>query len=318
MDTILFIVPLAFVMDLFIGDPVYRFHPIRIIGNGIIAPTENLLRALHLDGKAGGLILLIITLSLSAGAVLGINYFLKSYPIVSVIFNTYLIYSCIAVKDLRVHVEKVMQSLEAKNIELAREQLSWIVGRETKSLDAEAISRACVETLAENLSDGIIAPLFYAFSGGAPLAIFYKATNTMDSMVGYKNEKYENFGYFPAKFDDLMNWIPARLSFLLVMIAGKKYARSWKDAWGVAIRDRYNHTSPNAAHPEAAMAGILDLRLGGPNPYHGKWVEKPYINGYGNSVLLDDVRFAWKISFYSAIMALVGLGGFRVVMLWLM
>ncbi len=303
-------------LDLLIGDPIYRFHPIRIIGNRIIAPTENLLRSLNLDGKGGGFILLIITLSLSAGSVLAVNYFLKAYFIAFIIFNIYIIYSCIAVKDLHVHVEKVMNSLEDGNIDLAREQLSRIVGRETKNLDSEAISRACVETLAENLSDGIIAPLFYAFAGGAPLAIFYKAANTMDSMVGYKNEKYINFGYFPAKFDDLMNWIPARLSFFLVLLAGKKYSHSWKDAWGLAIRDRYNHTSPNSAHPEAAMAGILDLRLGGTNYYHGEQVKKPYINRYGNPVTPDDVSKAWKITFSSAILALAGLAAVRIMILF--
>ncbi|MCP4113478.1 MAG: cobalamin biosynthesis protein CobD [Desulfobacteraceae bacterium] len=311
MDTILWLIPSAFILDLFLGDPVYPFHPVRIIGNRIIVPIERLLRFAKFDGRAGGFILLIFTLLISGGTVFTINYYLKEYSIAYYIFNLYLIYSCIAVKDLRVHVGKVMESLEQDNIEQAREQLGAIVGRETSQLEPEEISRACVETLAENLSDGIIAPLFYAFAGGAPLAVFYKAANTMDSMVGYKNEQYEKFGYFPAKFDDFMNWIPARLSLILVMLAGKKYSQNWTGAWKIAANERHNHTSPNAAHPEAAMAGVLNLRLGGPNYYHGERVEKPYINKHGNPVGPDNVRAAWNIAFSASIIALAVFAAWR-------
>lgn len=208
-----------------------------------------------------------------------------------------------------------MEALEQDHIENAREYLSAIVGRETEHLDAEGIARACVETLAENFSDGIIAPLFYAFIGGAPFAIFYKAANTMDSMVGYKNERYKNFGYFPAKFDDVMNWIPARLSLFLVMLAGKKYSQNWGNAWTAALRDKHNHTSPNAAYPEAAMAGVLNLRLGGPNFYHGQRLEKPYINKSGNPVTLKHIRAAWNVTFASAIIALIVFSGVRMLLL---
>lgn len=312
MDILLWLVPLAFLLDLMIGDPVYAFHPVRIIGNGIIAPAEELLRSFGADGRGGGLLLLIFTLSVSAGTVLLLNHFLRNHSIVFFIINLYLIYSCIAVKDLRTHAGKVMNALEQGNIEQARKDLSAIVGRETDRLDPEGISRACVETLAENLSDGIIAPLFYALIGGAPLAVFYKASNTMDSMVGYKNERYEKFGYFPAKFDDLMNWIPARLSLIFVMLAGITYSHHWGKAWKIALADRYNHSSPNAAHPEAAMAGILNLRLGGPNYYHGKLIEKPYINKRGNPASPEDIRLAWKITFASSLIALLVFSGIRI------
>ncbi len=312
MDTILLLVPSAFILDLFLGDPVYPFHPVRIIGNQVIAPTEKLLRFAGFDGRAGGLILLLSTLLISAGTVLAVNYYLEQYCIAFYIFNLYLVYSCIAVKDLRVHVRKVMKSLEQENIEQARKQLGAIVGRETGQLESEEISRACVETLAENFSDGIVAPLFYAFAGGAPLAVFYKAANTMDSMVGYKNEQYEKFGYFPAKFDDLMNWIPARLSLILVMLAGKKYSQNWAGAWKLAVNERHSHTSPNAAHPEAAMAGVLNLRLGGANYYHGEKVDKPYINKQGNMVGPDDVRAAWNVAFTASIIALAVFAAWRV------
>ncbi len=208
-----------------------------------------------------------------------------------------------------------MEALEQDHIENAREHLSYIVGRETEHLDEEGIARACVETLAENFSDGIIAPLFYAFIGGAPFAVFYKAANTMDSMVGYKNEHYKNFGYFPARFDDIMNWIPARLSLFLVMLAGKKYSQNWSNAWAAALRDRNNHTSPNAAYPEAAMAGVLNLRLGGQNFYHGQRVEKPYINEIGNPVTLKDIRAAWNVTFASAVIALLIFSSVRMLFL---
>jgi adenosylcobinamide-phosphate synthase len=162
-----------------------------------------------------------------------------------------------------------------------------------------------VETLAENFSDGIVAPLFYAMIGGAPLALLYKAVNTMDSMVGYKNDRYKDFGYYPAKLDDLLNWIPARLTWLIMLINGFRYSKQMKSSIKIAVKDRKNHSSPNAGFPEAAMAGILQVRLGGPNLYNGVMVEKPYINENGEPAETDDIGRAWKLVFSSAVLSVI-------------
>lgn len=294
----------AFILDLLIGDPAYSFHPVRLIGNGLIKPIEKRLRRAGMATFGGGFLLLVLTAGISAGAVLGIAHLLQPYPAAYFLFNLYVIYACLAVKDLHDHVEKVRLALKAGDLDRARNCLSSIVGRETAGLDQEAVSRASVETLAENLSDGVIAPLFFAFLGGAPLVVLYKAVNTMDSMVGYKNEQYRKLGFFPAKCDDLLNWIPARLSLLFILLAGVYRVKDRRAAWRIAFRDRSRHTSPNAGHPEAAMAAILNLKLGGPNRYHGSWVEKPHIHTQGNPVTVDDIRSAWRISFVAALLAL--------------
>ncbi len=299
------IIGLAFLLDLFMGDPAYSFHPVRLIGNGLITPMEKRLRRYGLATYGGGFVLLLLTAGIPVAVVLGINHLLQSWPVLYFLFNLYIIYSCLAVRDLHDHVEKVRLALEDNDLDLARKCLGAVVGRETKALEPEAVARAGVETLAENLSDGIIAPLFFAFLGGAPLVILYKAVNTMDSMVGYKNEAYRKIGFFPAKCDDLLNFIPARLSMLLILLAGTRRVKDRPAAWRITMQDRKRHASPNAGHPEAAMAAVLNLKLGGPNRYHGILVEKPFINAQGNSVTPEDIRSAWHISFAAALLALL-------------
>lgn len=305
MDSLTWIIIIAFGLDLAIGDPRYAFHPVRLIGNGLITPLERILRHAGLGSRKGGLLLILGTLGVSVGSVMLISGILSVFPLAGSLFTLYLIYACLAVKDLRVHVELVNQALGAGDLPLARSRLAMIVGRETGRLDEEGIARACVETVAENLSDGIIAPLFYAFLGGAPMMILYKAVNTMDSMVGYKSEQYREFGFFPAKLDDLFNWLPARLSLILIMLAGLNPSRRWFQAWGVALRNRRNHASPNAGYPEAAMAALLNLRLGGPNHYHGQIIEKPAINAAGRRVVASDINRVLGLAFRSALLALV-------------
>ncbi|MFQ5646104.1 MAG: adenosylcobinamide-phosphate synthase CbiB [bacterium] len=303
-DFILWLIPLAFILDLLIGDPVYAWHPVRIIGNRIISPLDNFLRGAGLSGRGGGLLLLLATLTASVGPVLLVNDFLGDSPLFFPV-NLFLIYSCLAIKDLRDHTRRVMEALTCGELKEARKLLSLIVGRETGKLDKTGISRACLETLAENLSDGIVAPLFYAVIGGAPLIILYKATNTLDSMVGYKNEKYRELGWCSARFDDILNWVPARISLALVLVAGWRFSLDWPAAWRIALRDRLKHSSPNSAHPEAALAGVLNLRLGGPDYYQGQLVEKPFLNEPGNEVTVADVETAWKIAFAAAVLSLI-------------
>lgn len=204
---------------------------------------------------------------------------------------------------------KVISYILKDDIEGARKQLSYIVGRDTKDLDKEAILRAVVETIAENMSDGIVAPIFYAGLLGAPFAMVYKAVNTMDSMFGYKNEKYKDFGFFPAKLDDVFNYIPARLSGILIVIAALILKLNYKNSFKIYIRDRNNHSSPNSAHPEAAVAGALGLRLGGTNYYFGKLVEKPTIGDEVKKIEVLDVyktnNILYLVSFLSYLVAMI-------------
>lgn len=302
-DPLLLIIPAAMALDFLLGDPVYRLHPIRLIGNGIIAPAESLLRRAGMDGRGGGLVLMLAALAIPAGLAAAVNIFLADYMVAFFIFNIYIVFSCVAVKNLGEHVRRVSDRLEDGDIDGAREALSMIVGRETDRLDEAAIRRACIETLAENLSDGIVAPLMYAFIGGAPLALLYKSANTMDSMVGYKNEKYARFGYFPAKLDDILNWLPARITMLMILCAGWITGHGAGRTIMVARADRLKHSSPNAGHPESAVAGALDVRLGGPGAYHGQQVYKPWLNESGREAAPADVREAWKLTLVAALLS---------------
>ncbi|MGL4372949.1 MAG: adenosylcobinamide-phosphate synthase CbiB, partial [Turicibacter sp.] len=184
---------------------------------------------------------------------------------------------------------KVIQTLETKDIKKARHQLSYIVGRDTNSLDETSIVRAVIETVSENMSDGIIAHLLFAGIGGAPLAMAYKAVNTCDSMFGYKNEKYMDFGFVSAKLDDFFNYIPARITAYFIVLASLVLGYHTKNSFKIYKRDRYNHTSPNSAHPEAAVAGALGIRLGGPNYYFGKLVAKPSIGDEDKVIEIKDL-----------------------------
>lgn len=304
-NSLLWLIPLAFCLDMIIGDPVYRFHPIRIIGNGIIIPMETLFRRIGFDGYFAGFALTALTVGIASGIIWWINHLLRPYTFILLAFNLYILYSCIAIKDLTEHVTRVEKALQAKDIVLARHFLAQVVGRETTHLSEQDIARACVETLAENLSDGIVAPLFYAFIGGAPLAMFYKAANTLDSMVGYKNERYARFGFCSARLDDLLNWIPARLSMGLILMSGIGHSASMHQACQIALSDRKQHSSPNSGHPEAALAGIMNIRLGGTGTYSGQIVKKPFINSAGNPVSLNHISVAENIVLRSAVLSLL-------------
>lgn len=297
---------LGFLLDLIIGDPQNPIHPIRIIGS-LCKFVENLFRKIlkqHL--KVVGLVTWIIVVSI----VFTFNYLLIKItylinPIISIILGTVMIYFCISAKALKIEGLKVIKYLIKDDIKGARKQLSYIVGRDTENLDKEAILKAVIETVAENMSDGVIAPFFYAGLGGAPLAFLYKAVNTMDSMFGYKNEKYIEFGYFPAKLDDVFNYIPARLSGYLITIASFILGLDYKNSLKIYKRDKNNHSSPNSAHPEAAVAGALNIQLGGANYYFGKLVEKPTIGDCKEKVSIDKVNDVNNILYCSAILGCI-------------
>lgn len=294
---------LGFLLDLIIGDPQNPIHPIRIIGSLCKATEKFFRKVLKKSLKIAGLLTWITVVLI----VFLFNYFLLkgAYAINNVLgvtLSAIMIYFCISTKALKVEGLKVVKYVIQNDIEGARKQLSYIVGRDTKNLDKEAILKAVVETVAENMSDGVIAPLFYVGIGGAPLAFLYKAVNTMDSMFGYKNDKYIEFGYFPAKLDDVFNYIPARLSGYFIFIASFALGLDYKNSFKIYKRDKNNHSSPNSAHPEAAVAGALNVQLGGANYYFGKLVEKPTIGDGIDKIDIDKVNKTNNILYCSAIL----------------
>ena len=280
---------IGLVLDFIIGDPNNPFHPVRIIGSlGI--KLENITRRVFKNLKISGFVtwlgVILITFLVNS---LIVRLAFSISNIFGIIIEGILLYFCISFKGLKVEGLKVIKVLESGDIEGARKQLSYIVGRDTKVLDEEGIIRAVIETVAENTSDGIIAPLLFGALGGAPLAMTYKAVNTCDSMFGYKNDKYIDFGLVSAKMDDLFNYIPARLTGYLVIFAAFILGLDYKNSYRIYKRDRYNHTSPNSAHPESAVAGALGIRLGGANYYFGKIVEKPTIGDKNKVIEISDL-----------------------------
>ena len=280
---------IGLVLDFIIGDPNNPFHPVRIIG-ALGIKLENITRRVFKNLKISGFVtwlgVILITFLVNS---LIVRLAFSISNIFGIIIEGILLYFCISFKGLKVEGLKVIKVLESGDIEGARKQLSYIVGRDTEALDEEGIIRAVIETVAENTSDGIIAPLLFGALGGAPLAMTYKAVNTCDSMFGYKNDKYIDLGLVSAKMDDLFNYIPARLTGYLVIFAAFILGLDYKNSYRIYKRDRYNHTSPNSAHPESAVAGALGIRLGGANYYFGKIVEKPTIGDKNKVIEISDL-----------------------------
>lgn len=292
---------IGFILDLIIGDPNNPVHPVRIIGR-LCTILEKIMRNIFKNSlKLAGLIVWIITVAVTFLVTFFIVYIARKVNLYfGIIVEGILIYFCISSKGLVVEGKKVISYLLKNDIIGARKQLSYIVGRDTESLDEKGIVRAVIETIAENMSDGVIAPIFYGGIFGAPLAMAYKAVNTMDSMFGYKNDKYMEFGFFPAKLDDVFNYIPARITGFIIIISSFILGYDYKNSYKIYKRDRYNHTSPNSAHPEAAMAGALKVQLGGSNYYFGKLVEKPTIGDRLKEIETRDVDCTAKVLYLSA------------------
>ena len=291
----------GFILDLIFGDP-YRFpHPVRFIGKFISFADEKLRKIKH--EFSGGMLLLILTVGLTYG----ITYFLCSF---SDLVEIFFIYTIFATNSLAKEGRKIYRSLQKGDIKSARKWLGWIVSRETAELEEEEIVRGAVETISENIVDGLIAPLFFLFFGGAPLAMAYKAVNTLDSMVGYKTPKYIRFGTASARMDDILNFLPARFTgFVLMPIAALLAGKSWRDSLRVVRRDRLNSSSPNAGHSEAAVAGALGIQLGGTSTYFGRTVEKPSIGDSNRQLHYDDIKNTIKIMYLTVIVGLILLGG---------
>ena len=296
-------------MDLIFGDPHWLPHPICLIGNMIGFLERNLRKLLAPNPTAllaGGALMVIIVLVVSFAVPYYILQLAEAVsPWLRFGLETIMFYQIFATKCLRDESMKVFTALDNHDLADARVKLSWIVGRDTKNLSAEEVTKGAVETVAENTADGIIAPMLYMFLGGAPLAFLYKGINTMDSMVGYKNDKYLYFGRCAAKLDDLANLIPARIAGLVMIIAAFLVGLNGPGAWKIFWRDRYHHLSPNSAMTESVTAGALNIQLGGDHYYFGKLVHKETIGDDIRPVCPQDIMQANRLLYMTAVVSLI-------------
>ncbi|MEA3416192.1 MAG: adenosylcobinamide-phosphate synthase CbiB [Thermodesulfobacteriota bacterium] len=289
----------AYIVDLIIGDPRWFPHPVIIIGKFVRFLEGWMVR--FIDKKKAGIILwftvvipvYFITLGIAEGC-----FFIN--PLFGAMITILLASLTLATKSLYDESKVVLNALNRGNMEEARKRLSMIVGRDTDGLDEKEIYRAVIETVSENLSDGIVAPMFYLTLGGVPLAIAYKAVNTLDSMVGYKNAGYRDIGCFSAKMDDMANLIPARLTGFIIIFSAFILRLNWRDSWRIMRRDGRNHSSPNSGISEAAVAGATGIQLGGENRYFGEIVRKPAIGDKIKEINRGDVKKAWIVMFASS------------------
>ena len=288
---------MGYVLDLLLGDPFGSFHPVVWIGKLISVLTGKLLKENDSSARKRlkGRIIVIIVIAISVlatGFCVILAYNINS--IWGIAVEAIITYQCLATKSLYTESMKVYYALKDTSLEAGRTAVSMIVGRDTAALDEAGVTKAAVETVAENTSDGVIAPLIYLAIGGPVLGICYKAINTMDSMIGYKNDKYMDFGRAAAKLDDVVNFVPARISAVLMIIAtlflGKKY--NTVNAIYIFKRDRFNHPSPNSAQTESVCAGALGIQLAGPASYFGKLKEKPYIGDVLRKIEVEDIKRA--------------------------
>lgn len=299
----------AFLLDVFLGDPPWLPHPVRLIGR-LIAFYEKLFYSAK-DGRIRGVIFCIsvlVTVSASVALVLSIADYAGGW--IYSALNLYLLYSAIAFKSLKDESLSVYKSLEDANLEQARARVGRIVGRDTGQLDRCGVIRAAIETIAESYIDGIISVLFWmmigaSFGHAAVFAWFFKAASTMDSMVGYESEYYRDFGWAAAKFDDILNFVPARLGAVIAVCAGALGGMDYRRAWKVFKRDRLNHKSPNSAHGESVFAGLLGIRLGGGAFYGGEWKSRPTIGDDLQKPEPNDILRAHNILNISAVLCMV-------------
>jgi adenosylcobinamide-phosphate synthase len=295
----------AVLFDLIFADPRHWPHPIVWIGR-LITFLEEFLRDRVKDEGLGGLLLVIAVLALTGfSALVAFDLTGRLAVWLQALLAMWLAANCLALRSLHLESKAVIEALEDGDLGGARLALSMIVGRETAQLDEEGILRATIETVAENASDGVIAPLFYLCLGGPVAGLLYKAGNTMDSMIGYKNERYLRFGRVAAHLDDLLNWIPARLTGLFLVAAAWMTGLDGCNAWWIMRRDAHLHASPNAGWPEAAAAGALNLQLGGDAIYFGERVVKPTFGDGGQRITIAHYRQMIRLLYVAALIGLV-------------
>ncbi len=295
--------PAAFALDSLLGDPHWLPHPIRWMGKAIEVAEPLFRRWLKNELIAGGgfAFTLILGCWLLSFTVVHLAY--QAHSGLGFLVETVLLFYCFSARSLSQAAMEVYAALREGQVETARAQVAMIVGRDVERYQADDIARATVETVAENAVDGVISPLFFAALGGAPLALAYKMVNTLDSMVGYKNPRYLLFGRVAARIDDLANFLPARLSVFLIALASRLVkSTSSRAALATAWNEGNKHASPNAGYPEAAFAGALGVQMGGPNYYHGKLVEKPYIGLGLGKVTLTHIPRACRLMRLSSLL----------------
>lgn len=293
---------IAYVLDLIFGDPQNVVHPVQVIGKIISAGEKVLLRKKY--KFLAGAVLNIFTVSITYTSM----YLISKSVKISVFFMSieiYLMYTIFSINSLAREGNRVYRIMKEGDIEKARKDLSYLVSRDTETMDEKMIIRSTMETISENTVDGIVAPMFYMFLGGMPLAMAYKAINTLDSMVGYKNEKYMDFGKFSAKVDDAANFIPARITGILIVFASMILGYDYKNSLKIFLRDRKNHSSPNSAHSEASVAGALGVQFGGKVSYFGKEIDKPTIGDKTKEFELEDIRKNIRIMYVTSFLSLV-------------
>ena len=297
---------IGFLADFLLGDPLGAFHIVIAMGK-LISAAEKAARRLFPKTEKGELIGGLFTVILVCTVFYAVSLTLcrlawNVHFACGLIIESFLCWQCLAARCL---CQASMSVYNAKDIASARKAVAGIVGRDTENLDHAAVSRACIETVAENCSDGVIAPMLFMAIGGAPLGVLYKAINTMDSMLGYKNERYLFFGRAAAQLDDIANFIPARIAGVVMAFSAVFVGQDAKNAFRIFKRDRLNHSSPNSAHTEAACAGALHIRLGGPSVYFGKVVPKPYIGDDDRAVEPDDIPKTNRLMMACAIVCFV-------------
>ena len=299
---------LGFLLDLAFGDPRWLYHPIRLIGN-LIAWAEKPFRAAFPKSEKGELAagtffaVFVVAVSTAVPALLlALASRLSSWLVFAL--EVFWSFQILAAKSLKTESMRVYEALKEGELEKARKAVSMIVGRDTERLTEEGVAKAAVETVAENSSDGVVAPLIFLAVGGPVLGFFYKSVNTLDSMVGYKNDRYLYFGRFSAKLDDVLNFIPARISGLLLVTASPLAGLDVKGAWRIFKRDRKNHASPNSAQTEAAAAGALGVQLAGDAWYFGKLYKKPTIGDALRPVGYEDIRRVNRLMYAAVCLAL--------------
>lgn len=300
---------IGFGMDLVLGDPHGFPHPVVLIGNWIDRLDYRLRQIFPPtptgEKFAGAVLWVFVVVPSTAFPALLLWLCHNLSPWLRLVAESLMCWQILAVKSLRDESMKVYRELESGDITRARYAVSMIVGRDTDTLDDAAVTRATVETIAENTSDGVVAPLIFLTIGGAPLGFFYKAVNTMDSMLGYMEPPYKNVGLVPAKADDIFNFIPARVSAILMLAAGKLLQLNVQNGWVVFCRDRLKHASPNSAQTESVCAGLLGLRLAGDAWYHGTLHKKDYIGDALREIEHEDIPRTCRLLYVTALLALL-------------
>ena len=299
----------GFLLDAVFGDPAWLPHPVVLMGRCITALENHLRTALSKTPQGelvgGGVVVAVLPLGTLAVTGLACHLAAALHPALGLALQMFWCAQALAAKGLVQESRNVYRELVKGDLPAARRAVARIVGRDTQALTAEGVTKAAVETVAENASDGVIAPLFYMLIGGAPLVLTYKAINTMDSMLGYKNEKYLYFGRCAAKLDDAANWLPSRLAALLWVAAAALTGNSARGAWRIWRRDRHNHASPNSAQTESACAGALGVQLAGPAYYFGEYYDKPTIGDPLRPIEPQDILRANRMMYAESVLALV-------------